>query len=355
MENSPTPVFASAPSYTPESTLVRSGQTLPVRFGDASDEYHAAQEAAGVFDFSDRGLVNVTGSDRKEWLHNLVTNAIKTLDDGHGNYAFSLDTKGRIQFDLNVLTLTEHLWLDIDRARVPAALQHLDMRLITEDVQLSDISADWARLGVCGANAEAIAKQLGVGQFAALPELGHAALSDGGLFVRHDFTGTAGFELIVPASSGAAWWQRMVEAGATPWGMWVRDVLEIEAGRPRWGRDMDDQILPPETGQVERGISYNKGCYLGQEVIERMRSRGVLAKRLMQVSATAEIRDALPVDLVDESGAGLGRLLSLVKHPRAGTYIGLAHVRAMVPSGTSIKTTADETITLVAPIGDLKD
>lgn len=355
MESTTTPIFSTANSYQPAETTNRGEQSLPVHFGDAASEYRSVHESAGLFDLSDRGLVNAAGADRKAWLHNLVTNAVKTLDDGHGNYAFSTDVKGRMQFDLNMLALPETLWLDIDRSRVAAALQHFDMRLITEDVQLSDISTEWARLAVAGPQAGAIAEQLGVGQFTALPELGHAALSDGGCFVRHDFVGLPGFELIVPAAAAAEWWQRMADAGAKPCGTWVRDVLEIEAGRPRWGRDLDDQILPPETGQLERGISYNKGCYLGQEVIERMRSRGVLARRLLRVSAAAAVDGELPVDLVDDSGSGLGRLLSLIKHPVNDTYLGLVHVRAMVPIGSSVKTAAGAPLTLDAPIGDLKE
>lgn len=346
MNQTKSPVFTEAANYQPNAFQNRCGVELPTHFGDPAGEYQAARDTVGLFDLSDRGLIHITGSDRKTWLHNLVTNAVKTVDEGQGNYAFSVDVKGRIQFDLNLLVLADEIWLDVARDRVAAAVQHLDMRLITEDVQMSAISPEWARLAVCGPKAGAVAEQIGVSQLATLPQLGHLPISDGGRFVRHDLTGTHGFELIIPVAESGVWWERLVELGAKPCGTAARDALEIEAGLPRWGRDLDDQILPPETGQSQRGISYNKGCYLGQEVIERMRSRGVLAKRLMRVSAASEANEDLPVTLNDEIGAQTGRLLSLVKHPASELQLGMAHVRANLEPVLELKTPDGLIVTL---------
>jgi folate-binding protein YgfZ len=346
MNQTNAPVFAGVDSYQPTEFQHRCGVELPAFFGNPADEYQAANTAAGLFDLSDRGLIRITGSDRKTWLHNLVTNAVKTIDEGQGNYAFSVDVKGRIQFDLNLLVLADEIWLDVARDRVAAAMQHLDMRLITEDVQMSDMSAEWARLAVCGPKANTIAEQLGVSQLATLPQLGHLPLSDGGRFIRHDLTGACGFELIAPRAESGDWWQRLVEFGAIPCGTAARDALEIEAGLPRWGRDLDDQILPPETGQSQRGISYNKGCYLGQEVIERMRSRGVLAKRLMRVTAAGDANEPMPVTLTDQANGQSGRLLSLINHPASECRIGMAHVRANLEPAVELKTPGGLAVTL---------
>lgn len=346
-----TSLFTAAESYQPAALTESGAITLPTHFGDPASEYRSAAESAALFDFSDRGLITATGSDRKDWLHNLVTNAVKTLDDMLGNYAFSVDVKGRIQFDLNILSLPDVLWLDIDRSRIPAAMQHLDMRLITEEVQLSDVSEKWGRLGVTGPNTANLAEKFGIRQFIAMPELGIAQLSGGGCFLRHDFAGQPGFELIVPNETAAECWQRISDAGATPAGLQARDTLEIEAGRPHWGRDLDDHILPPETGQIERGISYNKGCYLGQEVIERMRSRGVLARRLVHITSESAIDAELPTEIVDDEGRSQGRLLSQIQHPVDGNFLGLAHLKTSLAAEARLKS-ADMELTVIGPIGD---
>ena len=112
------------------------------------------------------------------------------------------------------------------------------------------------------------------------------------------------------------------------------DVLRIEAGIPWLGRDIDATVLPPETGQIERGISYHKGCYVGQEIIERMRSRGALARRLVRVRTADGVGLAWPTSL-RQNGSEVGRLTSLVPHPVTGEWIGLAYLKTRVaePAG----------------------
>ena len=322
--------FAAAQHYRPVETLVERGVVLPARFDDVSEEYAAAREAAVVFDRSDRGLLVARGTDRKAWLHNLVTNAVSTLDDNAGNYAFATDVKGRVLFDMNVLCLPDALWLDIDRAAIAAAATHLDRHLITEDVQVSNASDEFARLGCTGPNAEKLAGQFGVTNFAPMPSLASVPIDkDGARLVRHDFTGGPSFELLVQRAGAATWWDRLVECGARPAGARVLDVLRVEAGIPWLGRDIDETVLPPETGQIERGISYHKGCYLGQEIIERMRARGVLAKRLVRLRLGPGPELALPAE-VRQGGSAVGRITSLVTHPVEPLRFGLAYVKTSV-------------------------
>jgi len=328
--------FADAARYQPVECCDYRGVTLPLRFDDLAAEYAAAADRVAVFDRGDRGLVIATGADRLSWLHNLVTNAVKTLDTGAGNYAFATDVKGRVQFDLNILNRPDALWLDIDAATVPAALAHLERRLITEDVRLEDATTPFARLACAGPDADAVAVRLGVANFAALPALASVTLADGAVFVRHDFTVQPGFELIVARSAAAAWWDRLVgDCGATPAGFATLDVLRLEAGLPWWGRDIDEDVLPPETGQIERGISYHKGCYLGQEVIERMRSRGVIARRLARLTAPDAAGLAVPAPLTHDNRE-VGRVTSLARHPQRGDWLGLGYVRSGLAAGTAV-------------------
>lgn len=341
--------FADAEHYRPDETAEVSSTQLPIRFGADAEEYRQLRSAAGLCDRSDRGLIKVTGGDRKPWLHNLITNVVKTLEPGDGVYAFAPDVKGRTQFDLNVLARPDHLLLDIDRATVAAALGHLDMRLITEDVQLTDLSADVARLAVVGPEAARVAAALGLANFTAFASVQNAEVAGEQVLFRQDYGAVPGFELIVPSAAAAGVWDQLAGLeGVAPVGHAALDTLRVEAGVPWFGIDIDAEVIPPETGQVERGISYHKGCYLGQEVIERMRSRGVVAKRLVRVRG-ADGPVQTPAELKVD-GKTVGRLTSYRQHPANDAWIGLAYARSSVQPGDSV--TAGDADTQLAVVGD---
>lgn len=316
--------------YRPAEWVEYRGVRLPLHFGDAREEYRAARSAAALFDRADRTVVVLTGRDRKSWLHNLVTNAVATLDEGAGTYAFAVDLRGRVQFDLNVLCLREGLWLDLDAQATPGAIAHLERYFISEDVRMTHEAGRLARLGVAGPASAAIAARLGAGALPAMASLGSIELAEGARLVRHDFAGVLGFELIVPTARAALLWDELAQAGATPAGLTALDALRIEAGIPWLGRDLDDSVVAPETGQIERAISYHKGCYLGQEVIERMRSHGSLARRLTR-AAMDDGDGIMPPCPLLSGERDAGRLTSLVRHPTEPRWIGLAYVRTALP------------------------
>lgn len=311
-------------------TSLSRGAALPAHYGDPAGEYRLASTAAGLFDRSDRGLAIVKGPDRATWLHNMLTNAVKTVDANAGAYAFALDVRGRVQFDVNVLVLPDQIWLDLDLAALPAALAHLNKFLIMEKAEIADHSARFARLAVSGPQASQVAAPLGIANFDALPALESCWIDDGTARVfRHDFTGLPGFELIVPADCASAWWTRLsVQLKVPPVGFDTLDVLRIEAGIPWLGRDINEKTVAPETGQIERAISYKKGCYLGQEVVERMRSHGTQARRLVKLTADDAAGLSLPAPLRHfDAEAEVGRITSLAKHPSKKGWVGLGYLR----------------------------
>lgn len=330
-------MLEKAVHYQPGELIEFRGVSLAARFSDLAAEYDAARQSAVVLDRRFRGLVSVRGADRKTWLHNLVTNAVKTLDDNAGNYAFAIDVRGRVRFDLNILSLPDELWLDIDAGTVARALAHLDRYVITEKVELRNASADWIRLGCTGPDAARIAADLGVSNLSPMASLSSTQVGpDGARLVRHDFAGLMGFELIVPAPHAAAWWDRLAESGAAPAGVLTQEVLRIEAGIPEWPADIDEATIPPETGQVERGISYHKGCYLGQEVIERMRSLGAPARKLVRLTADTGVAARLPAPLLRD-GVEVGRVTSLMRHPREGTWRGLGYLKSALATPVELR------------------
>lgn len=326
--------FSSATHYRPAAWCTVGDRSVPQHFGNRAEEYSAAHDDAVAFDRSDRARLIAEGKDAQPWLHNLVTNAVKGLADGHGVYAFVLDVKGRILFDLNILCVGPALWLDVAATVAATALRNLDRYLFTEAVTLRDATAE-ARLAVSGPAAPRVAEALGCPNLLALAELQQISLADGTHLWRHDFAGGPGFELLLPQAAAAAGWNRVVSAGARPAGYATLDVLRIEARIPWLGRDLDHSVLPPETGQVERGVSYNKGCYVGHEIIERMRSRGVTPRRLVRVATDDGQGLELPAE-VTRAGQVVGRLTSLVQHPVQPHWIGLALVKSTLTGGAGL-------------------
>lgn len=321
---------------------------VPAHFGDACDEYDACRNRVGLHDRNYRGLIEITGRDRAAWLSNLVTNEIKSLAPGRGNYLFALNVKGRILFDANVLVLPDALWLDLDRRRIPAALTHLEKYIIMEDVQLADRSDDFARLALIGDTARATAVSAVLQTCATsspaldlreLAQLQHAAVQIGSAncrLLRHDFCGLPAFELIVPAEKSLSIW-RHVASGASPQpvGLDAVQILRVEAGLPWSVQDIDEEVLPAETRQLDRAVSFTKGCYLGQEVVERMRAHHVVAKLLVGLSF--DDSSVAPGSTLLHDGQPVGRVTSVVNSIKLGRLIGLGYIKsALAVPGTSL-------------------
>ncbi len=317
---------------------------------DISRQYQAAVTSAGLYLRSDRGLIEVTGADRAAWLSNLVTNVIKTLQPGEGNYAFATNVKGRTVFDLNVLVLDDRLWLDVAGPWRATALKHFEKYIITEDVKLADRSAEFSRGAVMGPRAGDVVSALGFGNLGPMSQLQHLAGRVGGedvRMVRHDFAGLVTAEFIVPGESADPVVASI--AGAVSGLTCERlsdgavEVLRIEAGIPASVVDIDEEVVPPETCQVERGISYHKGCYLGQEVIERMRSHGILARKL--VGLRIEGQTPSPAgSIVKRDDKEVGRVTSACWSEALGGPLALGYLK-------SIHAQPDTQVTINEPSG----
>lgn len=283
---------------------------------DRIEQYTATRTHAAVLARDSRGLLELTGDDRAKWLNNLVTNLIVTLQPGEGNYAFVINIKGRVQFDLIMLVRPDRLLLDIDNRLVANAAKFLSRYIITEKVEIKDRTADTCRVAVIGPRAHETVTKLSFGNLTPMAWLqnveGNLSGLQSSMFVqgvqgrvapansrchastlmfRHDFTGQPGAEFILFGPSRDATRAHIIqtarECGAIEIDPPVAEILRIEAGIPASVDDIDEEVIPPETGQIERGISHHKGCYLGQEVIERMRSHKILARKLVGVKFDA--------------------------------------------------------------------
>ena len=302
---------------------------------EASHPNHQlAVEGSALIQRSDRALIEVQGRDRASWLHNLTTNQVKTLGVGEGNYSFALNLQGRILFDLNLFVRANSIWIDLDRRFLETAKKHFNKYTITEDVTLIDRTSEFTRVGIIGRRSAELVAAMGVGNAAAMASLAQSVFAWGGVevgVVRHDFCGPMGFELFVPVAASEGFEKAIFQG---EFGQPVQrisaevvETLRVEAGIPWPGSEITDEYLPAETRQLERGVSYLKGCYLGQEVVERMRSRNVVARQLVGLRVPNHTLSSIGGAILTETGDTVGRVTSAVLSPRLGCGIALGYVK----------------------------
>lgn len=341
------------------------GIPVTTDYGDPAAEYAAARDSVGLHHLALRGIIEVTGRDRAGWLNNLVTNAVKELQPGKGVYTFAVNQKGRILFDFNVLCLSDALWLDIDRRWVSSAIGHFERYIFSEQVALRDRTAEFARIGVIGPRAAEVLIFLAAAELVALTDNTAAELARAGLnweclsvagsprmLVRTDFAGLPGFELWTSSGDAGACWKRIMEAGASygirPVGRTAVESLRIEAGLPASVQDLNEDVLPAETGLFDRAVSTTKGCYLGHEIIERMRSRGAAARRLVGFRLSEPVNP--PAQLVSEE-ADIGMITSTCHSFGLNTPIGLGYLKlSEAEPGRTLHVTGAKVEATVAPL-----
>jgi folate-binding protein YgfZ len=289
---------------------------------------------AGLFTLGARGLVEVRGGDRVRWLNGMLTNdvaAAAARGAGAGCYALLLTREGRVVADFHVLVRDDSLWLETDAGAVETALERLAKYVIADDVTLADRSSAFDRLAVEGPGAERVLAEL-LGAAVPPPADGCADLAIAGtpgVVAAFAFAGGPGFQLFVPGGRGGEMGAALLGVGArhglVASSEEVLERLRVEAGVPRFGRELDESVLPDEA-RLERAVSTTKGCYTGQEVVARMRSRGRVSHLLVGLRCAAPSLPALRTPVQDPEGKRVGEVTSAVLSPRFGA-IALAFVR----------------------------
>lgn len=307
--------------------LQREGWRLPAHFRDPAAEYDAVRSGAGWFDLADRAMVSVTGPDSAEWLQGMLSNDVQVLGTGEGTPAAVLNIQGKILADVRVFRTGDAFLLDLDEPLLPGVLAHLHRYLIADEVELGDLSPRFSLVSVQGPAAEAaLARLLGTDPLPAT-DLSHREFewAGGGVrVIRATHTGEPGFDLAAPAGAlpGLA---ALPAVRDLPWiGVHAQEVLRIEAGIPRYGVDMDAETLLLETC-LDNAVSFAKGCYLGQETVERIHSRGHVNRKLVGLRVEGHLvpgRD----DPVLHDGRPVGRVTSATASPRLQCPIALGYV-----------------------------
>lgn len=260
-------------------------------FGDSRAEFLALVSGSAIYDLSGRAKISVSGGDRVRWLNGMVSNNIRDLGPGHGVYAFLLNAQGRIQADLYAYQRGESFLIDTEGSQREKVLALFDRYIIADDVEIADVSAKMASIGVTGPESRSVFERAGI----AVPELGPMH------FAEIEWSGTSVTLLRSGKEEGDSWqiwispekldrlWDSLMKAGAKPAGHAALELFRIARGIPQFGVDIRDRDLPQETGQ-DRALNFTKGCYLGQEIVERIRSRGAVHRQF----AAFDVEGALP-------------------------------------------------------------
>jgi folate-binding protein YgfZ len=298
--------------------------TIPF-FDGTRVETHALLASCGVFDLGYSSLIRVSGADRVRWLNGMVTNSAQGLEAGARNYNFVLNAQGRIQGDLFAYRRADDFVLTTTRDQRDTLLAWFDRYIIMDDVELTPLDAALAVIGIAGPSTAAVLESVGISP----------GLPTRDRFTSYNWNGTditvcrAGhplvprYEIWINPSEVASLWTALTEAGAVRSGAHAVEMLRILSGTPRYGVDIRGRDLPQETNQTD-ALHFAKGCYLGQEIVERIRSRGAVHRSFTGFELEGEKPGSGTSLTIDEKP--LGELTS-VASLSDGRLIALGYAR----------------------------
>jgi folate-binding protein YgfZ len=294
---------------------------------ELTTDYRALTEACGLLDRSERGKLALTGAGAKEFLNGQVTNEVEALSPGRGAYAAFLTPKGKMLGDLRILDLGDQLWLDTERSALQELFNMIRRYRIGYQVELHKRTLELALLSLIGPGARAAAGAEGLGP----AEHANAAGEVDGIGVRIVAT-DAGVDLFCDSADTNALAAALRARGALPVNEAATEVLRVESGRPRFGIDLDDTVIPQEAGLNDRAVSFSKGCYLGQETVARLHYKGKPNRHLrgLRLSAPAAHGDELRL-----GERVVGSIGTAVVSPRLGP-LALALVRREAEPGATL-------------------
>jgi folate-binding protein YgfZ len=310
-------------------------------------EYETTTRAVGFLELAGEGLFRCEGPGAREFLQRLLANDVLGLDVGRGRRSLLLDVKGKVAADLAALRVAEsELDLLVPEAARADTLKMLQLYGIADPLETTDASGEAAIFTLQGPRAREGVLALAPAAPALDCELDHAPLTMPGIgtgrVVRHDRTGLGGFDLLVPSASGSqarASLARAVPAlGGGELSRATLEVLRIEAGRPTFGADFGTDTIPQEARLEEpagEALSFEKGCFLGQEVVARLRFRGHVNRLLVGLELPRELESGAKLWKGDKE---VGRVTSQARSPRFGRVLGLGYVRReLATPGTELE------------------
>ena len=303
------------------------GAETAARFGDVNTEFAAITKDVAVYDLGWRAKIKVTGEDRVRWMNGMVTNNVRDLNPNEGNYNFVLSPQGRIQGDMYIYQRGEYLLIDTEMSQRETLLKLLDHFIIMDDVELQDLSAETTSIGVQGPRAAEVLKKIGIEPSCADPLIvcdvtWHGSTIQVTRMASDEFLT---YELWMSPEIAPKLWDAIVGAGARPVGYEALEKFRVFAGVPKYGQDIREKDLPQETEQ-SHALHFAKGCYIGQEIVERIRSRGAVHRMFTGFRLT---QDAAPGSEVLADGKKIAELTSVARVPKNGSeeLLALGYIR----------------------------
>jgi folate-binding protein YgfZ len=309
------------------------GCELPARFTNSREEYSFARKTAAVADKNYHAFFNFTGPDRARYLNAILTNNIRDVQPGQGVPSLLLNPQGHIMAELEVYGFADRLLVVTYAMIRERTATTLDKFIIMDDVVLEDVTEQFGAVSVEGPATSKIISSLGGPALELLSELSHVETQISGVdcrMVRRSPGDIPGAEFIATRESLPKLWQSLLDAarasGGGPIGYDALSTLRLEAGIPWFGYDFDESTLPHEAGLENSHISYTKGCYTGQEIVERVRSRGHVNRKRVGILFTGEIIPPAKTPL-KAGGAEVGFVTRAAFSYALERPIGMAYVR----------------------------
>ena len=331
--------------------IERSGLQTPAAFGDPGSELGALRHQAGLHALDWQGKLVLTGEDRVRWLNGMVTNNVRDLAPGFGNYSFVLNPQGRIQGDLNAYHRGDHILITTDRAQLTKLKELFDKYIIMDDVEVTDVSDKLLSLAVTGPTAHEILARAGFQLPPLIPgrvldtEWHHVGVS----IVRGMLERIQTYEIWISPENAAPFWDSLISAASTPVGAEALEWFRILNGVPQYGIDIGERDLPQETAQ-DHALHFVKGCYIGQEIVERIRSRGQVHRTFTGFELAGEPLPARGTKIQRDS-KDVGEITSTITVPIDAhkRHIALGYIRReAATAGTQIQ--VGEATATVAPL-----
>jgi len=300
----------------------RGGET-PMSFGNPAAELRALLEGCGLYDMNWQAKLVLTGEDRVRWLNGMVTNNVRDLAVGNGVYSFLLTAQGRIVADLVSYNRSDYLLVTSDRSQVHAIKEMFDHYIIMDDVEVADISDKLSAVGVAGPEAVTVLKKAGI-EFQQLDPGQVIDLTWRGIGIsvaRNTHPNMDGYGVWFAAEQADTVWDALTAAGATPIGSEALEWYRISRGVPRYGIDLSQRDLPQETEQ-KHALNFAKGCYIGQEIVERIRARAILHRTFTGFAIEGE--PPATGTKITEGGRNIGEITSSARIPFPGDERTLA-------------------------------
>lgn len=309
------------------------GCELPERFAGLDAEYRAARDSAAIFDTNWNAIWMVGGRDRVQYLHNITSNDIKSLAEGRGTLALLLNPQGHILAELEIYALAEKLLVRSHASQRERTLATLKKYIIGSKVEIEDVTERMGSFAIEGPRAADVLRQICGSEIVGMSEIGvQEASMDGNpcWLLRRSHFGAVGAEILASREQLAALWRKALaairELGGAPIGMTALNALRLEARVPWFPADFNEAMIPHEAALETTHISFTKGCYTGQEIVERVRSRGhVNRKRVALKFSTGEPPPA--GTKLRAGGAEVGFVTSAAFSPSVKAAIGMGYVR----------------------------